>query len=191
MELKEAREQLQFAREHLECIKRVKNHSEFRKWWQAFRTCISTACNSAENKLEDLGYHKGNHIRNLINEVKEKKETQYLIMARSAAFHKTDPISEVELGWIKMSPGDRPKGIEQPDGSVVYPQHTLLKINLKHSHIKLLPVINRSVEYPVPTSMAQGTEEAHSATSLGQCAIEQIQGAIDHMELLISRCQRR
>ncbi|WP_146209033.1 MULTISPECIES: hypothetical protein [unclassified Halomonas] len=54
MKLEEAREQLQFAREHLESVRNIKSHSEFRKWWQAFRTCINTACNSADNILDTL-----------------------------------------------------------------------------------------------------------------------------------------
>ncbi|TLF52041.1 hypothetical protein FEI13_05785 [Halomonas urmiana] len=185
MELNEAREQLQFAREHLEHIRHIKNHPEFRKWWQAFRTCISTACNSVENKIIEMGYHNGSHILKPIIEARNKKETQYIIMARSAAFHKVDPISEVKPGWIKMSPGDQPNGIKQPDGSVIYQSHTLLEFKINHPQIMLLPVINRGEEYPAPSSINQGEEETLSATSLGQCAIEQIQEAINRIELLI------
>lgn len=189
MEFEEAREQLQFAREHLESVRNIKSHAEFRKWWQAFRTCITTACNSADNILYKLGCDKESPVRQPINFLRSKRnpETQYLIHARNASFHKVDPVSEVEPGLIEMSPGGPVEGVEMPDGTTRIPAGTLLRIKMKSPAVKLLPVTSRKVTYPVPLSGPEFCDDVHSAVSLGEVSISQVQDALDRVGALIAK----
>lgn len=189
MDLEVAREQLQFAREHLESVRNIKSHSEFKKWWQAFRTCITTARNSADNILYQLGYDKGSPVRQpikLLNS-ERKPETRYIIQARNASFHKVDPVSEVEPGMIEMTPGDPVEGVEMPDGAIKYPATTFLKIKVKSPAVKLLPVTNRQDTYSVPLRDPELGSEVHSASSLGEVSIKQVQDALDRVEALIAK----
>ncbi|WP_162899932.1 hypothetical protein [Halomonas sp. JS92-SW72] len=88
---------------------------------------------------------------------------------------------------MEMSPRDPVEGIEMPCGAIKYPARTLLKIKVKSPAVKLLPVTNWKVTYPVPLRDPELGGEVHSALSLGEVSINQVQDALDRVEALIAK----
>ena len=187
MELLEAKEQLVFAQEHLDMIAKAKSHKEFRKWWQAFRTCLVSSIYSVENKLKKEGVDKGNAVFKPVFRVKKQSETEFIIQSRHVSTHKVDPISELEPGFIQLSPGESQEGEAQPDGSVIYPDRELVRVKIKPTVIKLLPVENRKAVYSVPEYETQeGFHKPYDPVSLGKVSLMQVADVISEIENLFS-----
>jgi len=86
-----------------------------------------------------------------------------------------------------MSPGEPVEGVDMPDGTTRIPVGTLLRIKVKSPVVKLLPVTSRKVTYPVPLREPELSDDVHSAVSLGEVSISQVEDALDHVEALIAK----
>jgi hypothetical protein len=179
--LLEAREQLEFAKEHYKELSNAQDHKDFRKWWQAFRTCIATICNVSKHQVTSIaGENSHHHLA--FNKTKKMPEIDYTLKARDAAFHKVTQTSELIPGNIQFRQPDeseRPQAIRRGGRSVHYRAGLLLKIRIKHPQVKLRSITSRSVTYEVPLN-SDGTE--HSAITLGKVVIENIEDAIRKTE---------
>jgi|TARA_Y100000780_G_C13519813_1_gene353333 hypothetical protein len=177
MELSEAREQLEFAKDYYEELSNAQDHKAFRKCWQAFRTCIAAACNVSRQQVTSIG-GKHSHHHQAFNKVKQIPEIDYTLKARDAAFHKVTQTSELIPGSIQFRQPDKselPQAIRREGKSVHYSAGLLLKIRIEHPQVKLSSITSRSITYDVPLN-SNGTE--HSATTLGKVVIENIEAAI-------------
>ncbi|RAU16538.1 hypothetical protein DN062_17835 [Nitrincola tibetensis] len=183
MKFTEAEEQLKFAEDFLERVGNSESHQEFKKWWQAFRNCLATACYSIRNQLKNADYQKNHRIYQAINKAEDQLELQYIIQARHSSFHRIDPVSEVSPGSISYYAPEPPTVEVQEDGSIVAPAHNLLNIKIVRPRIKLIPVSNRGMVYSVPEyESVSGVATEHDPITLGTVAISQIRKAVEEIE---------
>ena len=183
MKFTEAEEQLVFAEDFLERVRNSESHQEFKKWWQAYRTCIATAINSLKNQLLKGGFLKGNHFHQMIKRAEGQPELQYVLQARHSSFHSIDPVSEVIDGYIYFYIPEPPEVEVRENGAIIAPAHSLKNIGIVSPRIKLIPVSNRGRIYLVPMCKTDsGDVTEHDPMTLGSVAISQVRKTIQEFE---------
>lgn len=173
-ELKKPLEELEKAKSYLNSMRSAKSLEEFEEYWKSYLSRLERVWNkflaAYKNHPKWHGWG-GKHIK----VKKDDPLLSYLTNARGADEHTIAEITEKSSGSMTINPAFgrvwNPERIEINRGVVKIDSAEPYKITFTPAKIRLLPVINRGVTFPVPTSHLENPVDPNNIIAIAELGI--------------------
>lgn len=182
-----ARKELRSAQRALESMRRASSLDELEEAWIAYLRHLERTWNKAQAQLKGSSKFQGWTYRGRTEALRKNDPLlAYLRNARGCDEHGIDPIAEKRHGGIGIdaAEGNRLhiRKLEMINGTIRIASPNKLKITIDPGQFRLVPVINRGVTYPVPTSHLESNLTGTDPISLGELGLKFYSEFLDEAE---------
>ena len=182
----QANKELVLAKTYIEAMKASKSRVDFEANWKSFLHCLERVwykANAFYRTHQSWNGWKGKYCKLR----KEDPLLSYLQNARSAEEHTVSEIVHIKPGGIGIKPA---KGndlyIDEMriiDGKVFIRSPQILKLVSIPSRIRLLPIVNCGITYPVPSRHLGKPINPDNVAEIAKAAIDFYQQFLNEAEL--------
>ena len=172
-----ARKELRAAQRAVESMRRASSLDEVEEAWVSYLRHLERTWNKTQAQLRGSSKFQGWTHRGRTETLRTKDPLlSYLRNARGCDEHGIDPIAEKRPGGlgINAAEGNRLhiERMEMINGTIRIQSPNKLKITIDPGQFRLVPVVNRGITYPVPTSHLESKLTSTDPVSLAELGLK-------------------